>query len=152
MAYDEGLAERIREHFEGDPRVSEKKMFGGVAFLVNGNMAAGIIRDELMVRVGPDAHELAAALPHARPMDFTGRPMRGFVQVAPAGFEEDADLAAWLARGVRHAEAQERKPARAAKPGRSAGRAPRPAAAGGPARAKRPARRAGSKARPRSRS
>jgi TfoX/Sxy family transcriptional regulator of competence genes len=113
MAYDEGLAQRIRELLEDDLRISEKKMFGGVAFMANGSMAAGIIRDELMVRVGPDEYEQAIAQPHARGMDFTGRPMRGFVQVAPAGFEDDADLRAWLARGIAYAERQEKKPMRA---------------------------------------
>ena len=77
MAYDEGLAQRIRELLEDTPNLSEKKMFGGVAFLVNGSMAVGIIKDELMVRVGPEAHDHAIAEPHARPMDFTGRPLRG---------------------------------------------------------------------------
>jgi TfoX/Sxy family transcriptional regulator of competence genes len=126
MPYDEGLAQRIRELLDDDARISEKRMFGGVVFLANGNMAAGIIRDELMVRVGPAAYDEALALPHARAMDFTGRPMRGFVQVAPAGFEDDADLRAWLGRGIAYAAAQER----AAKAGRSAGRAkPKPAAA-----------------------
>jgi TfoX/Sxy family transcriptional regulator of competence genes len=112
MPHDAGLAQRIRELLDDDPRIGEKRMFGGVAFLANGNMAVGIIRDELMVRVGPAAHDAAVALPHARPMDFTKRPMRGFVQVAPAGFEEDADLRAWLARGVEFAAKQEQKPAR----------------------------------------
>ncbi|MBM4381947.1 MAG: TfoX/Sxy family protein [Deltaproteobacteria bacterium] len=113
MPYDEGLAQRIREVVDDDPRISEKRMFGGVAFMANGNMAVGIIRDELMVRVGPEAYDAAIALPHARPMDFTGRPMRGFVQVAPAGFEDDADLRAWIARGVAFAVTQQKKPTRA---------------------------------------
>jgi TfoX/Sxy family transcriptional regulator of competence genes len=109
MPYDEGLAQRIRELLEDDPRISEKKMFGGIGFFVNGNMAAGTMRDELMVRVGPGGHDAAIAQPHARAMDFTGRTMRGFVQVAPAGFEDDTDLAAWLARGIAYAEKQEKK-------------------------------------------
>jgi TfoX/Sxy family transcriptional regulator of competence genes len=104
MPYDEGLVQRIREQLEDDSRVTEKKMFGGIVFFVNGNMAAGTLKDELMVRVGPDGHDAAIAQPHARAMDFTGRPMRGFVQVAPAGFEEDAELRAWLARGIAFAE------------------------------------------------
>ncbi len=118
MAYDEGLVQRIREQLEGDPRVSEKKMFGGIAFFVNGNMAAGTMKDELMVRVGPDGHDAAVAQPHARAMDFTGRTMRGFVQVAPAGFEDDADLRAWLARGIAFAEKHERKAPRAKQAGK----------------------------------
>jgi len=123
MAYDEGLAQRIRELLEDDPRIREKKMFGGVAFLVNGSMAAGIIRDELMVRAGPAGYAQALAQPHARAMDFTGRPMRGFVQVAPAGFEDDADLRAWLARGVAYAESQAMKPPRTGKAGAADGAA-----------------------------
>jgi TfoX/Sxy family transcriptional regulator of competence genes len=132
LPYDEGLAQRIREQLEDDPRVSEKKMFGGVAFFVNGRMTCGIIRDELMVRVGPEAHAEAVAQPHARPMDFTKRPMRGFVQVAPAGFESDSDLASWIARGVRFAESSAeapRRPGAAAARKRSVARArPKPAA------------------------
>lgn len=84
-------------------------MFGGLAFLVEGRMAVGIIRDELMVRVGPEQYEAALALPHARVMTFTGRPMRGFVQVGVEGFEEDADLAAWIRRGVEYAGVADRK-------------------------------------------
>jgi len=127
MPYDEGLAQRIREIVEDDPRISEKHMFGGIAFMANGNMAVGIIRDELMVRVGPEAHDAAVALPHARMMDFTGRPMRGFVQVAPAGFEDDADLRAWIARGVSFAVTQQKKPMRAKVAKTGATRAIKPA-------------------------
>lgn len=100
MAYDESLAARIRSAFEGQPGVAEKKMFGGVAFMVGGNMACGVTSDELMVRVGPDNYEDALSRPHARPMDFTGRPMRGMVYVAHPGFESDQDLAAWVESGA----------------------------------------------------
>jgi TfoX/Sxy family transcriptional regulator of competence genes len=110
MAYDEGLAQRIRERLEEQRGITEKRMFGGLAFLVGGNMAVGIVKDELMVRVGPDAYEDALAQPHARPMDFTKRPMRGFVYVATAGFEEDADLARWIRRGVGFAASLPAKP------------------------------------------
>jgi TfoX/Sxy family transcriptional regulator of competence genes len=103
MAYDEGLAQRIRELLDEQPGLSEKRMFGGLAFLVGGNMAVGIVKDELMVRVGPAAHAAALAEPHVRPMDFAKRPMRGFVFVAPPGFEEDAGLSCWVERGVRFA-------------------------------------------------
>lgn len=99
MAYDEGLAHRIREHCEGDPRVSEKKMFGGLCFLVGGHMACGVVGDELMLRVGPDAYADCLERPHAREMDFTGRALKGMVYVAPEGFAEDEDLAAWLECG-----------------------------------------------------
>lgn len=100
MAYDEGLAQRIREQLEDREDVGERKMFGGVAFLVAGNMCCGVVGEELMVRVGPDAYEAAIALPHVREMDFTGRPMRGMVYVAPTGLEEDDDLAGWIGRGL----------------------------------------------------
>ncbi|MEN8160320.1 MAG: TfoX/Sxy family protein [Myxococcota bacterium] len=100
MAYDEGLAQRIRDELEEQPGLSEKRMFGGLCFLVGGNMAVGIVKDELMVRVGPDAYEEALAQPFARPMDFTKRPMKGFVYVGTQGFEEDTDLARWVGRGV----------------------------------------------------
>ncbi|MDJ0865930.1 MAG: TfoX/Sxy family protein [Myxococcota bacterium] len=109
MACDEGLAQRIRELLEDDEAVREKKMFGGLAFLVSGNMACGVVGEELMVRVGPDAYEEALAHPHAREMDFTGRPMRGLVYVGSAGIEDDEDLAAWVERGVAFARSQPAK-------------------------------------------
>jgi TfoX/Sxy family transcriptional regulator of competence genes len=96
MAHDEGLAERLRETYETCPDVVEKKMFGGLAFMVNGHMSCGIVNDTLMVRVGPQQYEQALARPHARKMDFTGKPLKGFVYVAPEGFESDAALAAWV--------------------------------------------------------
>ena len=109
MPFDEGLAERIRERIEDQPGVSERRMFGGLAFLVNGNMAVGVVGDELMVRVGPDRYEEALRAPHAGPMDFTKRPLRGFVFVAAAGFEEDEELHRWIERGVRFAASLPRK-------------------------------------------
>ena len=92
MAYDEGVAERIREIFEGRSDIAEKKMFGGIAFMHHGNMCCGIVKDVLMARVGPDRYEAALARPFAREMDFTGRSMQGFVYVDPAGFAEDDEL------------------------------------------------------------
>lgn len=108
MAYDEGLAERLRESFATRPdvageKVVEKKMFGGIAFMVQGNMCCGVSGDALMVRVGPAGHEDALAQPHARVMDFTGKPMKGFVYVDPPGLEADEDLTAWVDRGVEFA-------------------------------------------------
>jgi TfoX/Sxy family transcriptional regulator of competence genes len=99
MAFDEGLAERIREVLEGEIGLSEKKMFGGLCFMLHGHMCAGIVKEELMIRVGPDGHDTALAEPHARLMDFTGKPMRGMVYVEAEGFAEDSDLEAWLDRG-----------------------------------------------------
>ena len=103
MAYDEQLAERIRQALAGREGLTEKKMFGGMAFMLNGNMCCGIVGDELMLRVGPERFEETLARPHARPMDFTGRPMKGMVYVGPQGIKSDAGLAAWLRLGVEFA-------------------------------------------------
>jgi len=100
MAYDDGLAQRIRDVLAEQPGITERKMFGGIAFMLNGNMACGPVNDELMVRVGPAAYADALAQPHAREMDFTGRPMKGMVFVAVEGIADDAALATWVARGV----------------------------------------------------
>jgi len=105
MAYDEALAERIRGVLRGRDDVQERKMFGGIAFMVAGRMACGVIRDDLMVKVGPEANDEALAQPHTRPMDFTGRPMRGMVYVAPAGVATDAELERWVERAVSFATA-----------------------------------------------
>ena len=104
MAYDNGVAQRIREYLEGREGIEEKEMFGGVAFMLNGNMCCGVVKDSMMVRVGPDDYEASLALPHARKMDFTGKPLPGFVYVEPEGFAEDPDLAAWLGRCLAFAE------------------------------------------------
>lgn len=97
MAYDEGVAERIREVFDDRPDVIEKKIFGGIAFMHSGNMCCGIVDDMLMARVGPDAYEEALKRPHTREMDFTGKSLKGFVYVEAAGFSEDDELRDWLA-------------------------------------------------------
>jgi TfoX/Sxy family transcriptional regulator of competence genes len=100
MAYDEKLAQRIREFLQGKPNLSEQKSFGGISFLLNGNMACGVIKEDLIVRVGPEAHAELLSLPHARPFDFTGRPMKGWLTVEPGGTATDQDLAVWVRRGV----------------------------------------------------
>ena len=100
MAYDEDLADRVREQLASEPAVAEKAMFGGLAFLLEGNMAVGISGDDLMVRVGPDASDDALARPHTRPFDMTGRPMKGWILVAPDGVAGERALAAWVARGA----------------------------------------------------
>jgi hypothetical protein len=97
MAYDEGVAERIREVFAGRTDVVEKKMFGGIAFMVSGHMCCGVEGHSLMARVGPEHYDDALNRPHAREMDFTGKPLRGFVFVEPKGFESDKDLVSWIA-------------------------------------------------------
>ena len=100
MAYDEGLAFRIRELLDGRPDLIEKKMFGGLAFMVQGNLCCGVYKDDLIVRVGPEQDMRAVARPHARPFDITGRPMKGWLLVAPEGVENDADLEQWVEQGV----------------------------------------------------
>lgn len=100
MAYDEGLAERIRETLDEQPNLVEKKMFGGVGFMLQGNMACGVHKDMLIVRVGPERYEGTMSYPHTLPFDMTGRAMKGWVMVEPGGFESDADLKDWVKQGV----------------------------------------------------
>jgi TfoX/Sxy family transcriptional regulator of competence genes len=100
MAYDEGLAERIRSYLDGVAGIEEKKMFGGLAFLLDGNMAVGVIKDELMVRVGKEDHDDLVDLPGARIMDFTGREMKGWLVVGGSGIASEANLASWVDRGT----------------------------------------------------
>jgi TfoX/Sxy family transcriptional regulator of competence genes len=103
VAYDEGLATRVRELLQERPGVVEKQMFGGLAFLVQGNMACGVRGDELMVRVAPDTAEAALGEPGARPFDMTGRPMKGWLLVDADGHAEDDDLRRWVHRGAAYA-------------------------------------------------
>ncbi|HYP56099.1 MAG TPA: TfoX/Sxy family protein [Solirubrobacterales bacterium] len=100
MAFDEALAERVREALVGRAEVSERRMFGGIAFMVAGKMAVGIVGDDLMVRLGAEDAERALAEPHVRPMDFTGRPMKNMVFVDSRGTASDQDLAAWVDAGA----------------------------------------------------
>jgi TfoX/Sxy family transcriptional regulator of competence genes len=100
MAYDEGLAERIRSVLQDERGISEKKMFGGIAFLLNGHMFIGTAKGDLMVRVGPERYEESLKQRHARPMDFTGKPMRGYIFVSPKGISEDAELERWIRMGL----------------------------------------------------
>lgn len=96
MAFDEGLAERIRNQLHDHNDVVEKKMFGGLCFMVSGHMTVGIVNDKLMARVGPDQYEECLSKPHAIKMDFTGRPMKGMIYVLPKGLQEDQNLKMWL--------------------------------------------------------
>jgi hypothetical protein len=100
MAYDEGLIERVRDALGNDPEIIEKRMFGGLAFMVQGNMALGLMTDDLMIRVGAEQLGKALARPHTRKMDLTGRPMKGFIIVEAEGYEDDKDLATWVKQGV----------------------------------------------------
>jgi TfoX/Sxy family transcriptional regulator of competence genes len=97
MAYDEALAERIRDRIAASPGVTDKRMFGGIAFLTNGNMTVGVSGDDLMVRVGKEAYEDALAEPGVRPFDMSGHPMTGWVLVDGAQLDDDV-LTDWIDR------------------------------------------------------
>lgn len=103
MAYDEGVAQRIREVLEDGPGLVEKKMFGGVGFMLQGNMACGVNGQDLIVRVGLERYDEALVQSHAREFDLTGRPMKGWVTVAPDGYESDSDFESWVQQGVEYA-------------------------------------------------
>jgi hypothetical protein len=103
MAFDEKLADRVRKLLRGQDGVAEKKMFGGLAFLINGNMSVGIHGDELIVRVPPETTNAALQEPGARLFDITGRPMRGWLLVGGAGVGKPTPLARWVCRGVEYA-------------------------------------------------
>ena len=113
MAFDPGLAQRVREVVHHRPGIAERRMFGGLAFLVDGRMFIGIRNARLMARVGKERHDDARAMPHVRVMDFTGRPMQGYVYIDPPAIEDDQALAAWVNWCVEYVA---RLPAR--KPGR----------------------------------
>jgi TfoX/Sxy family transcriptional regulator of competence genes len=108
LVYNEQLANRI-ETMVRRKGLSEKKMFGGVAFLLNGNMCFGVAKDDLMVRVGPERYEDALSLPNARPMDITGHSMKGFVFVDTKGWSRNASLAKWLEMGLDYAASLPKK-------------------------------------------
>jgi TfoX/Sxy family transcriptional regulator of competence genes len=100
VAFDEGLADRIRDLLAPRADITERRMFGGIAFMVAGNMAVGIVGDDLMVRLDPADAERALAEPHTRPMDFTGKPAKNMVFVDAEGTAGDADLAGWVDAGA----------------------------------------------------
>jgi TfoX/Sxy family transcriptional regulator of competence genes len=104
MAYDQDLANRVREQLADEHARTEMEMFGGLALLLSGNMAVGVLGDDLMVRVGKENAAEVADLPHVRPLDMSGRPMRAWLLVAPAGVRTDADLRSWVERGVAYAK------------------------------------------------
>jgi len=103
VAYDEKLAERVRKLLAKRKVIAEKKMFGGVAFLLNGNMCCGIHGEEMIVRLNPDETDQALAKPHTRTFDMTGRPMKGWILVKPAGVAREDTLAKWVGLGVSYA-------------------------------------------------
>jgi TfoX/Sxy family transcriptional regulator of competence genes len=100
MAYDDAVAHKVRKTLTKYTGITEKKMFGGLTFLLYGNMCCGITGNELMVRVGPQGYEKALSRPHTRKMDFTGKPLKGFVYVSPAGFGTKKDLEEWIEKAT----------------------------------------------------
>jgi TfoX/Sxy family transcriptional regulator of competence genes len=103
MPYDEVLAQRVRALLAGRPDLKEQEMFGGVGFMLRGNMACGVHKDRLIVRVGPRRHEEAMQNPYTRDFDITGRPMRGWVMVVADGWKSEDDLRGWVQQGVEFA-------------------------------------------------
>lgn len=104
MAVDEKLVARIRAVFRDRDDVEEKRMFGGIAFMVSGHMCCGPLDSDLMVRVGPDQYDAALSRKHATTMEFTGKPMRGFVTVKAAGLKSKRDLSRWIGLGLNFVE------------------------------------------------
>ncbi|MDH5536847.1 MAG: TfoX/Sxy family protein [Betaproteobacteria bacterium] len=100
MAYDEALATRVRCLLKTRKQISEKRMFGGLAFMLGDKMCCGVLKDDFVARIGTAAYEAALAEPHVRPMDFTGRPLKGYVYVGPQATRSDSSLKAWVDRSV----------------------------------------------------
>jgi len=96
MAYDESVAQRVRQEIHDREGLSERKMFGGLCLMLHGNMFAGIINGELMLRVGPVNSDELLTRPGARPMDFTGKPMKGYIYIEASAFSSKAGLKDWL--------------------------------------------------------
>jgi TfoX/Sxy family transcriptional regulator of competence genes len=103
MPFDDTLAHRVRTILEKIEGLSEKKMFGGLCFLVKGHMALGLVNEDLMIRVRPDSYEKTLSQPHVRKMDFTGKPLKGFLYIDAKGTESEKDLRKWVLKGVEFA-------------------------------------------------
>jgi TfoX/Sxy family transcriptional regulator of competence genes len=112
MAFDEKLAERVRKHIGKRSGVAEKKMFGGLAFLLHGNMSCGIHGHELIVRIDPQATDSALTEPGTRIFDIGGRRMNGWLLVGGVGIKDDAALVKWVRRGLAYAASLPEKPSR----------------------------------------
>lgn len=103
VSYDEQLLDRLRDQLGGEPGVTERAMFGGVAMMVDGHMCVGVMKGGgLMVRLSPEQGHTALGEPHTRVMDFTGRPMKGWVIVEQPGYAGDPDLERWVERALRY--------------------------------------------------
>jgi len=109
MAFNEQLADRVRQQIKGQSGLVEKKMFGGVAFLINGNMSVGIHKNELIVRLAPEESAAALKEPGARLFDITGRPMKGWLLVGGAGVADANSLSKWIRRGIAYAASLPKK-------------------------------------------
>ena len=103
MPYDQELADRIQSHIGIMPGITAKKMFGGIGFLLNGNMACGVSGEDLIVRLPPEQTAERLAQPHTKVFDLTGKPMKGWILVEPPGYASDDDFAAWIRQGVDYA-------------------------------------------------
>jgi len=114
MAFDPGLADRVRSILKRACVFEEKKMFGGMAYMVNGKMCCGVVQSDLVLRLGPEASEAALKKRHTRPMDFTGKPMKSMIYVAPAGTDSDSELEKWLLLAVGFAQQAAERPKRRA--------------------------------------
>ena len=110
MAYDEQLAERVRKVLKRRKGFSERKMFGGICFMLGGNMCCGVTTSELILRLGPDGSAKALQDPFTREMDFTGRPMKGMIYVESEGYEPEGNLKEWVRRAARFAASLPVKP------------------------------------------
>ena len=109
MAYDEILADRVEVLLKGKRSIAKKKMFGGLCFMVNGNMACGVEKNKLVVRIGPESYKKTLKMKHVRKMDFTGKPLKGFIYVMPEGLRRTDSLKKWIDRGIRFAQSLSNK-------------------------------------------
>ena len=109
MVYDEKVALRIRNVMAKQKGSDERKMFGGLSFFVNGKMCIGILKNDLVVRIDPKDSDKLLKMPHVRPMDFTGKPMKGFVYVAPKGYNTDKMLSFWIKNGIEFSKTLKKK-------------------------------------------
>lgn len=123
MAYDLGLADRIRVVLGRSGDFSERKMFGGFCFLVNGHMCCGIVKSDLMLRLTPETAMAALREPHTRPMDFTGKPMKSMIYVDATGIDSDPSLERWVRTAERVAQALPSKIGKSREPSRRARKA-----------------------------
>src|SRR5439155_17909635 len=136
MAYSEQLAKRVRGQLSGVKRVTEREMFGGITFMVAGNMCCGVLDDDLVARVPPDLHQDALTRPHVRSLEFGSRSSRGVVRVGPEGIAGDNDLALWVRLGVTHAQSLPPKKATKKKSAPAKKRVPAAKKKAGPAKKK----------------